>query len=306
MNEYLVSVIIPTFNKGQYIRKTVSSVLNQTYSNLEIILVDNCSEQSTKKVLNGILKLSKKIRLIELKSNLGPSNARNIGITNSNGKYIFLLDGDDIILKNKIETQVKFMENNPKTALSLTSYIVYRGNYLSNQFITFRSIKSALNGWHSMTGYGALVESTGCLNRDYISKNNLFDPNYFGCEGLKFVYEWNARSKVGFIKAPLTIYRISESQLHLEKHRILKDMNKLNQEKWLSKPKRYCYKRFQKSYFAIDNLRAKSGFIEVLNLFKGLNIFTMVLVALILKRMVITRIRALVYIRLIQDSSDLL
>jgi glycosyltransferase involved in cell wall biosynthesis len=306
MNEYLVSVVIPTFNKGQYIRKTVSSVLNQTYSNLEIILVDNCSEPNTTKVLNEIQKLSSKIRLIELKSNLGPSTARNIGITNSNGKYIFLLDGDDIMLKNKIETQIKFMENNPKTALSITSYIVYRGNYLSNQLITFRSIKSALNGWHSMKGYGALVESTGCLNREYLSKNNLFDPNYFGCEGLKFAYEWNNRSVVSIIKIPLTIYRISESQLHLEKHRILNDMNKLNQEKWLSKPKRFCYERFQNSYFAIDNLRTKSGFIEVLNFLKELNIFTIVLLALILKRMVITRLRALLHIRLIRDSSDLL
>jgi len=306
MNEYLVSVVIPTFNKGQYIRKTVSSVLNQTYSNLEIILVDNCSEPSTTKVLNEIQKLSSKIRLIELKSNLGPSTARNIGITNSNGKYIFLLDGDDIMLKNKIETQIKFMENNPKTALSITSYIVYRGNYLSNQLITFRSIKSALNGWHSMKGYGALVESTGCLNREYLSKNNLFDPNYFGCEGLKFAYEWNNRSVVSIIKIPLTIYRISESQLHLEKHRILNDMNKLNQEKWLSKPKRFCYERFQNSYFAIDNLRTKSGFIEVLNFLKELNIFTIVLLALILKRMSITRLRALIHIKLIKAASDLL
>ena len=306
MNEYLVSIVIPTYNKGKFIRKTVSSVLNQTYSNLEIILVDNCSEPSTTKVLSDIQNLSSKIRLIELKSNLGPSTARNIGITNSNGKYIFLLDGDDIMLKNKIEIQVKFMEENPKTALSITSYIVYRGNYLSNQLITFRSIKSALNGWHSMKGYGALVESTGCINRDYLSINNLFDPNYFGCEGLKFAYEWSTTSEASIIKTPLTIYRISESQLHLEKHRILNDMNKLNQENWLSAPKRYSYERFQNSYFAIDNLRAKSGFIDVLNFFKGLNVYTIVLLVLILKRMAITRLRALLHIKLIKAASDLL
>lgn len=306
MDEYLVSVVIPTFNKGQYIKKTVISVLNQTYSNLEIILVDNCSEPSTVKVLDDIQKLSSKIRLIKLKSNLGPSNARNIGITNSKGKYIFLLDGDDIMLKNKIEIQVKFMENNPKTGLSITSYIVYRGKYLSNQLITFRSIKSTLKGWHSMTGYGALVESTGCLNRDYITKNNLFDTNYFGCEGLKFTYEWSTKNEVSIIKMPLTLYRISESQLHLEKKRILNDMNKLNRENWISNSKRLYYERFQNSYFVIDSLRAKSGFIQVLNFFKELNIFTIVLLALILKRMVITRFKALLHSRLIKDTRDLL
>ena len=123
---------------------------------------------------------------------------------------------------------------------------------------------------------------------------------------MKFAYEWSTTSEASIIKTPLTIYRISESQLHLEKHRILNDMNKLNQENWLSAPKRYSYERFQNSYFAIDNLRAKSGFIDVLNFFKGLNVYTIVLLVLILKRMAITRLRALLHIKLIKAASDLL
>ena len=98
----LVSVVIPCYNQGKYIEECIESVKNQTYKNIEIIIVN---DGSTDKFTNEILKKlenHKNIKVINIK-NGGVANARNIGIRNSKGKYILPLDGDDKIHKKYIE-----------------------------------------------------------------------------------------------------------------------------------------------------------------------------------------------------------
>lgn len=298
-SEVLVSVVIPTYNKGLYIEKTVQSVLNQTYKNLEIILVDNFSDPNTISVLDRVINLSPKIRILKLQSNLGPSSARNIGINNANGKYIFFLDGDDIMLREKVHKQVKFMNENPEVALSLTSYIIFNEFRKFNQHVSFNKVGEALKGWHSMTGFGALVESTGCINRDFLTPNLLFSQEYFGCEGLKFVYDWNEKLAVRIIRSPLTLYRLSNSQLHHNKSRIRQDMLKLNFEKLQTRREKFIYERFQKAYFYLDNQRKLTVCMQIKNIAISKSFFVIAMSLLILKRNLISRIRCLKFTKLI-------
>lgn len=104
----LVSVIIPTYNNEEYIEEAIESVLSQSYKKIELIVVDDGSTDMTymkiKKYLNYI-------RYIK-KTNGGVASASNIGIDMSTGEYIAFLDGDDVYTKNKIEMQVKVLENN--------------------------------------------------------------------------------------------------------------------------------------------------------------------------------------------------
>ena len=88
MSNPLVSVVIPTFNKSQTIGATVESVLRQTYRNVEIVLVDNGSSDSTREIISRLANSISNLRVICLPVNLGPSNARNTGIRNSKGRYI--------------------------------------------------------------------------------------------------------------------------------------------------------------------------------------------------------------------------
>ena len=103
-----VSIIMPCFNDGEYIRESINSALNQTYKNIELIIIDDGSTDiKTINILNSIW--DKRIKVLKTKR-LGPSGARNEGIRNSNGKYILPLDSDDLIDKTYIEKAVNIME----------------------------------------------------------------------------------------------------------------------------------------------------------------------------------------------------
>lgn len=103
-----VSVIMPCYNDGKYIKESISSVLNQTYKNIELIVIDDGStDQETIDILNNI---DNSRVLVFRTQRLGPSGARNKGILESKGDYILPLDSDDIIDKTYIEKAVKIIE----------------------------------------------------------------------------------------------------------------------------------------------------------------------------------------------------
>lgn len=119
MNLPAVSVIIPTFNRAGYICDAVSSILNQTYRDLELIVVDDGSTDNTEEVLRPFVD---KITFIS-QPRKGPSAARNHGLREARGKYIAFLDSDDISLPRRIETQVEVLERYPEVALVYSNFI---------------------------------------------------------------------------------------------------------------------------------------------------------------------------------------
>lgn len=108
-NQPLVSIIIPVYNVENYLRECVDSALNQTYKNLEIILVDDGSTDSSGKICDEYIEKDERISVIH-KTNGGLSDARNTGFKQSSGKYVYFLDSDDYIAENTIETLVLIAE----------------------------------------------------------------------------------------------------------------------------------------------------------------------------------------------------
>jgi glycosyltransferase domain-containing protein len=120
----LVSIIIPTYNREKYIKRAIDSALNQTYKNIEIIIIDGSSNDKTKEVIKPYLSNFpiRYIRQKEIHTNYGvdrnPSGVRNQGIKIAKGKYIAILDDDDFWCnKKKLEKQVKFLEEHPDYVL---------------------------------------------------------------------------------------------------------------------------------------------------------------------------------------------
>ncbi|MBU0993970.1 MAG: glycosyltransferase [Proteobacteria bacterium] len=111
-----VSVIIPCYNREKFIRETIDSVLSQTYSNIELICVDDGCTDGTRTILetykNNITILEHEGRV-----NKGQSAAINLGMKNASGHYIAILDSDDLFASNKIEMQVKYLETHPDIGL---------------------------------------------------------------------------------------------------------------------------------------------------------------------------------------------
>ncbi len=103
-----VSVIIPTYNRANLVSRAIKSVLNQTYQDFEIIVVDDCSEDNTEEIVKSFN--DSRIRYIKHKKNKGGSAARNTGIKRARGKYIAFLDDDDEWLPSKLEKQIMLFE----------------------------------------------------------------------------------------------------------------------------------------------------------------------------------------------------
>ena len=108
----LVSVILPTYNRGYCISKSIESVLNQSYNELELIVVDDGSTDETENIVSTYVdKKQRRVRYIKLEKNAGVCNARNIGIKYAEGTYIAFQDSDDFWMPEKLEKQMDAIKN---------------------------------------------------------------------------------------------------------------------------------------------------------------------------------------------------
>lgn len=110
--EPLVSVITPLYNSEKFIEETIKSVLDQTYTNWEMIIIDDCSEDRSVEIVEKYQQKENRIKLLKNKENLGVAESRNEGIKYAKGKYIAFLDSDDLWKKDKLKKQIFFMEEN--------------------------------------------------------------------------------------------------------------------------------------------------------------------------------------------------
>jgi glycosyltransferase involved in cell wall biosynthesis len=115
-----ISIIIPSYNCGQYIGEAINSILTQTYKDLEVIVVDDGSEDNTKEALFTYIE-KKLIRYI-FQENRGPGAARNTGIKVAKGQYITFLDADDVLLPESIEKRCNFLDKHPNVFLVFGDY----------------------------------------------------------------------------------------------------------------------------------------------------------------------------------------
>lgn len=169
----LVSIITPAYNCANLILETIESVLAQTYDNWEMIIINDCSKDNTVDVVSSYCQRDTRIRLVNMEKNSGSAAARNRGIELANGKYIALLDSDDIWKPQKLERQISFMKEN-HYAFTFTAYDVFRDSsektrrlfevpksikykkYLSNTIIGCLTVvidKEQISDFHMEQGY---------------------------------------------------------------------------------------------------------------------------------------------------------
>ncbi len=118
----IVSVIIPTYNREEFIRDAIESVLSQGYKDLEIIVVDDGSTDDTKLAVDGyVQRYSEKIFYFYQK-NAGPASARNLGVRHARGEYIAFLDSDDLWTPDSLEKRVALLKSNPDAGLVYGAY----------------------------------------------------------------------------------------------------------------------------------------------------------------------------------------
>lgn len=123
MTEGLVSVIMPSYNASRFIAESINSVLLQTYSNWELLIVDDYSKDNSVEIAQKFADIDERVRLFSLEKNVGAAVARNVAMEHARGQYIAFLDSDDVWNEDKLKKQLAFMKQN-SYAFTFSDYYV--------------------------------------------------------------------------------------------------------------------------------------------------------------------------------------
>ncbi len=250
----LVSILVNNFNNEKYLDKCINSCLKQTYKNIEIIVFDDKSTDGSKNILSKYKK--NKIKVIfnkKKKFNSGPLNQLNsiyISLKKSKGKYIFLLDGDDYFLKDKVYQFVKTFNSKPKTVF-LQDNPIFKYNHANIQFKKFK-LKRKLFVNHTWPFFSPT--STMAFEREFLVKllaqiafsRSLFDQMFFDARAFIYIYFFEKNYIVS--NKHLTVYN-----QNLEGD-TLKNYQKKNKKWWIRRLQYHYYvktifKRNKKTHF---------------------------------------------------------
>ena len=211
-NTDLISVIIPTYNRAHLIKRSVESVLNQTYKNLELIIVDDGSTDNTKEIIDSI----NDKRIIYVKQqNQGACAARNNGIDLAKGKYIAFQDSDDIWHLNKLEIQIqKLKENNAD--------IVFCKMFMHGNLLKRKTPKFFNEGF---LGKDTLTYSIGpqtILAKKEVFINNKFDTSMPRLQDVEVLLRIKKAYSIYCIDKPLVDYYIQKDSISENPEKLLK------------------------------------------------------------------------------------
>lgn len=212
-----VSVIIPTYNSAPFIVATIRSVLDQTYSNYEVVIVDDGSTDDTLQVLNAFVPSScdfvDKIRVFS-KTNGGPASARNLAIRNSTGKYIAFLDGDDLWTPDKLAEQVEFLESHPKVGMTYAEALIFTEQNGQKEFGEKIGYTGETSFCHLLLG-DHIPNSTVMIRRECVDKIGWLNesPELIAVEDYEYWLRLAHSFPIKGIAKPMAFYRVHENNL---------------------------------------------------------------------------------------------
>ena len=192
-----ISVIIPTYNRRNTLSRAVESVLNQIYKPIEIIVVDDGSTDGTKEMFSEMYPL---VRYI-YQANSGVSSARNTGIKSASGDWIALLDSDDEWLPDKLDRQVKLLQDNAEIRFCHTNEIWIRNNVRINQ--KKKHQKYGGNIFNKCLDICRISPSSSLFHTSVIKDVGLFDESLDVCEDYDLWLRITAKYPILFLDQPL-------------------------------------------------------------------------------------------------------
>ena len=220
-----IDIIIPNYNNANFLDQSIQSVINQTFKNWKIYIVDDSSTDNSKDVILKY-KNNKKIKFFFLKKNRGPSYCRNYAISKSKSHLIAFLDSDDFWSKEKLSKQISFMKKN-KLLFTFTDYIPFINT--SEKYLKKTNIKKTFNykefTYDSSIGTSTMIIKRSLIKNIKFKNTNIMEDYVFKCDILrkKKVYS----TKLGI---PLTYYRILKGSRNSNKLRNLFTLWKLNKK----------------------------------------------------------------------------
>jgi glycosyltransferase involved in cell wall biosynthesis len=202
-----VSVIIPTHNRAEFLRSAIASVLNQTFQDFEIIIIDDASKDHTQEVIANFN--DARIKVIHNQISKGAAGARNIGLINTSGEYIAFLDDDDEWLPEKLKIQTCLLDNSPSEVGGIYTY----------SFIKEKVSGRVLSIWNyeikEFSKENVITTSSVLLRRECFEKCGLFDENMPTGSDYDMWIRISENFSFEIIKDALVNYYIHENRLSI-------------------------------------------------------------------------------------------
>jgi glycosyltransferase involved in cell wall biosynthesis len=200
-----ISVLMPVYNCRLYIEDSVSSILKQTVSDFEFIIIDDCSNDGTFEYLKSLT--DRRITVVRKPKNTGYTVSLNMGLQLAKGNYVARMDGDDISLPDRFEMQVEFMDKNPDVAVCGGGYRVIGSDI---EFIPKLSNDEMVLDLLSLT---PIAHPTAFLRNNILKKNNIqYSPEYEPAEDYKLWTVLSNYGKLANIKDIILLYRKHPNQ----------------------------------------------------------------------------------------------
>lgn len=217
MNKILISVIIPIYNAEDYLEETILSVLNQTYQEFELLLVNHNSTDSSSTIINKFEKKDTRVKAIHLDMNMGgPAHPRNIGIEKAIGKYIAFLDSDDVWVEKKLEEQLKVIQDENAYVVHTLANIIDENSIQIGEFKNqrvFDKLKYIL-GSKNIIYYTNYINVNSVLMRNDGSIKFNEDKNLIAVEDWKLWIELISKDKkIVLLNKKLLNYRIHSASI---------------------------------------------------------------------------------------------
>ena len=238
----LVSIIVPMYNAQEWIVGLLHSILNQTYQNIEVILVNDGSTDDSLVLVEKFIDDLGEIRIrIVNQENTGVSEARNEGVRNSFGEFLAFVDSDDIWIREKIERQVNEMFD-LDVAATACSYAIFRDSDLEILDVVHPDWSSrGVRNWLLFRSYGGLLSSTLMLRRETFLQTGPFRIDLSLSADIDFAWRLLSVTQVKLIREPLVAYRLRPNQMHKipdllisESKRMINSVSLLQSDKFAS------------------------------------------------------------------------
>lgn len=237
----IISVVIPTYNRKDFLKEAIESVLKQKDVKKEIIIVDDGSNDGTYEEIKNY-----PVGYF-FQENKGPASARNLGIKNSKGDFIAFLDSDDLWLEDKLFLELQFLKENPYYFLVHTNEIWIRNGKILRQLKKHK--KGGGDQFERSLELCVISPSSVMVKRELFEKVGFFDESFPACEDYEFWLKVTSKFKVGFIEKELVIKRgghkdqLSKNIPCLDFWRA-KAIGKLIKENWFSEEQKELAKKY--------------------------------------------------------------
>lgn len=220
-NNPKVSVIMSVYNCEKYIRQAIESILNQSFRDFEFIIVDDCSTDKSLEIIRKYQDKDNRIKIILNSENIGLTKSLNKAIKQTQGDYVARMDCDDISLLERLEKQIRFMENNPKIVLcgTLGWIINNNGDIVKEKNIAtdYKTIKKKL------LFNNQFIHSSLFIRKDVLRKEGLYDEDFNKSQDYELVLRLASKYPVVNLSDYLIKWRVNNNSLSWSDKRQEKD-----------------------------------------------------------------------------------